>query len=142
MRGADPAQLLRGLVGVVLDRLRLVEHEARPVDLGDGVDVAHRGAVGGDDDVGALDLVGDLVVRGAAGAVVHEHAQPGREARRLGRPVADDRGRRDDQRGTAVGRASRWASMVGVLPRPMSRARQPPMPPASRNPSQASASAW
>ena len=57
----DAAQLLRGLAGGVLDRLRLVEHHARPVDAGDGLDVAHRGAVGGDDDVGVGDLGGDLV---------------------------------------------------------------------------------
>ena len=37
---------------------------------------------------------------------------------------------------------ARWARTVGVLPRPMSRARQPPSSTASRKPSQPSASAW
>ena len=38
--------------------------------------------------------------------------------------------------------ASRCASITGVLPRPMSSARQPPSPAWSRNPSQPSASHW
>ena len=37
---------------------------------------------------------------------------------------------------------ARWASTVGVLPRPMSSARHPPSSAASRNPIHASASAW
>ena len=51
--GRDAAQLLAGLVGRVLDGLRLVEDDPVPRQLGQRVDVAHRGAVGGDDDVGA-----------------------------------------------------------------------------------------
>ncbi len=35
-----------------------------------------------------------------------------------------------------------WASIVGVLPRPMSSARQPPSSTESRKPSHASASLW
>ena len=54
--GRDAAQLLGGLAGRVLDGLRLVEHDAVPRALGQRVDVADRGAVGGDDDVGAGDL--------------------------------------------------------------------------------------
>ncbi len=62
--GRDAAQLLGGLVGRVLDGLRLVEHDPAPGDGGQGLDVADRGAVGGDDDVGAGDRVGRA--RGAA----------------------------------------------------------------------------
>ena len=47
---------------------------------------------------------------------------------------------------TSVGPCSRvattWASTVGVLPRPMSRARQPPRPAESQNRSQPSAAFW
>jgi hypothetical protein len=53
---ADAAQLLGGVVGRVLDGLGLVEHDLAPLDLLEGVDVAHRGAVGGDDHVGVGDL--------------------------------------------------------------------------------------
>ena len=52
VRAGKPAELLGGLAGRVLDGLRLVEHDAGPGPLGQRVDVAHRGAVGGDDDVG------------------------------------------------------------------------------------------
>ena len=45
------------------------------VDLGERVDVAHRGAVGRDHDVGVGDLGRDLVGRGAARAVVHDDPQ-------------------------------------------------------------------
>ena len=57
--GREPAQLLGRLAGRVLDGLGLVEHEAGPRSLGQRVDVAHGGAVGGDDDVG----VGHLATR-------------------------------------------------------------------------------
>ena len=110
---------------------------------GERVDVAHGGGVGGDHDVGAGDLGFELVGRRSRRAVVDDDAQPGREARRFGRPVADDRGGRDDERllpSPAV--RARWASTVGVLPRPMSSARHPPSSAASRNPIQATASAW
>ena len=75
VRARDAAQLLRRVVRGVLDRLRLVEDDARPLDPGDRVDVAHRGAVGRDDDVGVGDLGRDLVGRGAVRAVVHDDAQ-------------------------------------------------------------------
>ena len=68
------------------------------VDRGDRVDVAHRGAVGRDHHVGVGDLGRDLVGRGAVRAVVHDDAQPRREARGFRGPVADDRRRRDHQR--------------------------------------------
>ena len=111
--------------------------------VGERVDVAHRGAVGRDDDVGVGDLGRDLVGRGAVRAVVHDDAQLGREARGLGRPVADDGGRRDHERRARRRRPRAGAaSIVGVLPRPMSSARQPPSPAESRKPSHASASAW
>ena len=54
--GVDAPQLLRRLVGVVLDRLRLVEDSAIPVVLLEGFDVAHGRAVRGDHDVGARHL--------------------------------------------------------------------------------------
>ena len=73
--GVDAAQHLRGLVGVVLDGLGLVEHEAVPVVLLEGLDVAHRGAVGGDDDVGAGHLRLQLLGRRARRAVVHDDAE-------------------------------------------------------------------
>ena len=66
--GRDAAQLLGGLVGRVLDGLRLVEHDAVPLALGERLDVADRGAVGGDDDVGLGDLVVELVGRWPATA--------------------------------------------------------------------------
>ena len=73
----------------------------------------------------------------AAGAVVHGDAQQRREAGGLGLPVAHDRQRADHQvRARAV--RTRWASVVGVLPRPMSSARQPPRPSWWRNCSQPS----
>ena len=49
--------------------------DLRPRHLRDRVDVAHRGAVGGDDDVGVGDLGRDLVGGGAVRAVVHDDAQ-------------------------------------------------------------------
>ena len=50
--GRDATQLLGRLVGRVLDGLGLVEDDPGPRPLGQRLDVAHRGAVGGDDDVG------------------------------------------------------------------------------------------
>ena len=100
--GADAPQHLGRLVGVVLDGLGLVEHEAVPVVLLEGLDVAHGGAVGGDDDVGAGHLRLQLLGRGPGRTVVHDDPQAGREASRLGGPVADDGRRRDHQRRTAA----------------------------------------
>ena len=94
----DLAQLLRRVVRRVLDRLRFVEDDARPLHLGDRVDVADRGAVGREHDVGVGELRRDLVGPGAARAVVHDNAELGGEAFGFGRPVADDRGRRDHER--------------------------------------------
>ena len=56
LSGRDAAQLLARLVGRVLDRLRLVEDQSVPRQLGERVDVADGRAVGGDDDVGVGDL--------------------------------------------------------------------------------------
>ena len=61
--GVDAPQLLGRLVGVVLDGLRLVEHEPLPVVLLERLDVAHGGAVGGDHHVGAGDLGLELLGR-------------------------------------------------------------------------------
>ncbi len=95
----EATQLLAGLVGWVLDGLRLVEDQPPPRHLGQRLDVAHGGAVRRDQDVGVGHLGGQLVGRGTGGAVVDDGAQLGREPRRLGLPVADDRGRGDDERG-------------------------------------------
>ena len=94
----DAAQLLRGVARRVLDGLGFVEDHLRPRDVGDGVDVSHRGPVGGDHHVGFRHFGGDLVERGAVRAVVHDDAEAGSEARGLRRPVADDGGRSDHQR--------------------------------------------
>ena len=67
---------------------------------GERFDVAHRGAVGRDDEIGAVDLRRDLVGGGAVRAVVHADPKVGGEARGFRGPVADDRGRRDHQRGS------------------------------------------
>ena len=104
--GRDAAQLLRGLVGRVLDGLGLVEDDAVPGQLGQRLDVAHRGAVGGDDEVGAGHLGLELLGRRAGGAVVHDDPEVGREPGRFGRPVADD-GRRGDHQCRAVARGGR-----------------------------------
>ena len=72
LRGLDAAELLGGLAGRVLDALGLVEHEPLPLDGGQRLDVAHAGAVGGEHDVGALDLAGQVGDAGPAGAVVDD----------------------------------------------------------------------
>ena len=77
--------------------------DLRPRHRRDRVDVAHRGAVGRDDDVGVRDLGRDLVGRGAVRAVMHDDAQTRGEARRFGGPVPDDGGRRDHERGPGPG---------------------------------------
>ena len=99
----DAAELLRGVARGVLDGLRLVEDHLAPRDRGDRFDVAHRGAVGGDHDIGVGGFARDLVERRAVRAVVHDDAERRREPRRLRRPVADDRGRRDHERGAGAG---------------------------------------
>ena len=43
--------------------------------VGDRIDVSHRGAVGGDHDIGFCGFGGDLVERGAVRAVVHDDAE-------------------------------------------------------------------
>ena len=83
-----------------------------PLDLLEGTQVAQRGAVGGDDQVGAGDERRHLSHVGALGAVVHDHAQPGHEAARLGRPVPDHRGR-GDHAGPAPSRQLRPGVRVG-----------------------------
>ena len=103
--GGDPPQLLGRLAGRVLDGLRLVEDDAGPGPLGQRVDVAHRGAVGGDDDVGAGHLRLQLVGRRPGRAVVDDDPQLGREARRLRGPVADHGGRGHHEGGTLAGGA-------------------------------------
>ena len=140
--GRDAAQLLGGVVGRVLDGLGLVEHHPPPLPGGQGLDVAHRGAVGGDDHVGVGHHRGQLVGAGAGRAVVDHHPQPGGEAGRLGAQLPTTAGGAITRAAPSPWQRRRWASIVGVLPRPMSRARQPPSSVASRKPSQARASAW
>ena len=60
--GGDPAQLLRGVAGRVLDRLRLVEHHRAPLQRGQLVHVANGGGIGGDHDVGLVDRTHERLV--------------------------------------------------------------------------------
>ena len=113
--GGQAAELLGGVVGRVLDGLGLVEDDAVPLDGLERLDVADGGAVGGDDDVGLGRLGRDLVLVGPGRAVVHHDPELGREPGRLGRPVADDRGRGDDQRGRPAGRADEVGEDRGGL---------------------------
>src|SRR5262249_53451904 len=76
-----------------------------PAVAGRGCAVAPRGAEGGDDRVGPGPLLLEVVGRRPGGAVVDDHPQARREPGRLGRPVADDRRRGDDQRGPGLGGA-------------------------------------
>ena len=52
----DATQLLRGVARRVLDGLGFVEDHLAPRDVGDRLDVSHRGAVGGDHHVGVRRL--------------------------------------------------------------------------------------
>jgi hypothetical protein len=70
--GRDATQLLGGVAGGVLDRLRLVEHDRCPLGGGQRVDIAYCGGVGGDDQVGLGDLLLELRVAGASSPVMDE----------------------------------------------------------------------
>ena len=116
--GGNSAQRLSGLARRVLDRLRLVEHHRRPPGIGQGVDVAHRRGVGRDHDVRVGDLLLELRVGGTRRSVMHEHTQVGCEPGGLSRPVADHRGRSDDQRGTPASGAGEVGEHGRCLPQP------------------------
>jgi hypothetical protein len=115
--GRDAAQLLGHVAGRVLDGLGLVEDDPGPLEVAQGVDVAHGRAVRRDDHVGPPGLCRQLVGRRPGRAVVDDDAQAGREAGRLGRPVPDHRGRGDDQGrpagGSRLGRPGGDAGQVG-----------------------------
>ena len=74
----------------VLDRLRLVQHDHVPGQPFQEIDVARHHAIGGDDDVGAVD-VGQLAV--AVDAMQHHHPQMRGEAFRFRHPVGHEAGR-------------------------------------------------
>ena len=94
-----------------------------------------------------MSALGDLVLE-----LARPSARPRRGARRradrarTGRPPPPSCRRRPAGAITSVVPSpavrARWASTVGVLPRPMSSARHPPSSAASRKPIHASASAW
>ena len=88
--------------GRVLDELRLVEHDGRPGDLGEDVEVAGEQAVGRDDEIAGREhgrRLAAVVAVGAValGAVVDGDGHRRREAAGLGLPVVDDRERADDE---------------------------------------------
>ena len=103
--GGQPPQGLMGLGAVVLDELRLVEDHATPADLGElrGVDAQHR--IGGDDEVGAVDRLGDGLAPAAVGVRQGAHDEVGDELRGLAGPRADDaRGGDDEHRPVELAR--------------------------------------
>ncbi len=130
--GVEAADALVGLALVVLDELGLVEQQELPVVAGVGVELDAEQRVGGDDERGAVDLLGQRGAPAGGGLADGPHVD-GRE--RSGRPPGPSSpprwwGRR---RGTGRrGRRSRtWrqrARVWTVLPRPMSSARMPPRP--------------
>ena len=150
MVAAQQARRLGGLGARVLDGLGLVEDHVVEADVLQEGRVAAQRAVGGEHEVVVLEV---LARADAPGARVVEHAQLGREPRRLLLPVEHERARHHDERRPGplaalvdrrglARRAARSssASTCTVLPRPMSSARQPPKPKRSRKCSQPSPS--
>ena len=139
-------QLLRARVvvrEVVLRGLRLVQHQAGPVERVVGLELHPEQRVGRDDDVGAADDVGKFCA--SPSAVVSVIAQTRSDgAKRAASPTQLDI--------TLVGATIRngasaraWqisASACTVLPSPMSSARTPPRPLSYRKASQRSPSSW
>ena len=86
----------------VLHHLCLVEHDGRPVDVGEVFDVAGQQTVGGDDQL-ALGIAAEefIVVASAVagGSVVDAHVELRREPFGFGAPVAHDAERADDEVG-------------------------------------------
>ena len=104
--GADPAYGLIGLRRVVLDRLRLVEHQPAPRLLGVRVDLEPEQGVGRDDDVSAVDdrQAIDSLRRDTDGRHGADD-QPGREGFGLVRPRRHHAGRRHHQEWPGAGLA-------------------------------------
>ena len=126
----------------ILDGLRFIENHVVELVFGEPRGVTPQRPVGGEHEV----VVGDGGRRSRVAGVV-EHAQIGRETRRLVHPVVDQRSRHDGNRRVAgrsdsrdTRRPSSSASTMTVLPRPMSSARQPPNPNRRRNANHPSAS--
>ena len=145
----QPPRALVDLRLVVLDELRLVEDQAGPRGARVGVDVEPEQRVGGDDDVGAGDGLGQVAAATApACRVIGATAQLGREPRGLGRPVRRRRwsARRPGTGGASGsrlrGRGRSAPASASVLPSPMSSARMPPRPCSHRNASHANPSRW
>ncbi len=95
----EPAQGAGPLRGGVLDVLRLVEQEPVPGDRRERVDVARGDVVRGDDDVARAGDVRQLLAAQPLAAVVHVHAERGREPLDLAGPLARDAHRADDEGG-------------------------------------------
>ena len=64
--------MLSSFVRGVLDGLCFIENDAAPRDLLERFNVANRGAIGGDDDVGAFNFGGDVLVVRATCTVMHD----------------------------------------------------------------------
>ena len=86
---------LRALGGRVLDRLRFVEHDVVPADLGKHRCFELQQAIADDDEV---ERTGFVQHGGAVAAAEQLHVQGRREARRLADPVHAHRGGRHHQR--------------------------------------------
>jgi Tripartite tricarboxylate transporter TctA family len=99
----DRADRRRLLGGGVLDRLGLVHHDPRPVDLAEVGRVPGGQRISGDDQVTAHDRLGERPAAGPFGAVVDVVTQVRGEARGLALPVADQGHGADQQGGAAVG---------------------------------------
>jgi hypothetical protein len=91
--GVDRARGGIGLALVVLDLLRLVEHETAPVPGGELLALEAQHGVGGHDEVAGGRQGGDVV----AAAAYDPHAETGRVGGRLLAPGGDDAGGRDDE---------------------------------------------
>ena len=108
--GPEAAHGAGGQRAGVLHRLRLVEHEPVPVDVGQVVGVAGGGGVRGDQQVGADERGAQIVAARAGGAVVGADPQAGDEAGGLALPGADHRHGAEQERRTGV----RVAPVVGL----------------------------
>ena len=98
--GAEKPRGLGGFAGGVFDRLGFVENHVIEADVAPLDDVVAEGAVGGEDQVEILKMIGGLE---AIGGGVIEDAKLGGEFRGLLVPVEDEGARDDDQGGAGWG---------------------------------------